>query len=183
MKGRPFEPGNHLGRGRPRGSRNKRSLIAKQLLDDHSEDIVQKALVMALKGDVGLLRTLLSYILPHPKDLPCETGPLPMATLEEISQTSEATLKRVASGKITLSEAGKIFDLIEGCRRVIATEELEDRVNALELSHKINTPPASKVGDLEEKEQLIGKGDGYPNIRVSFVGANGKPLDGDAGKE
>jgi hypothetical protein len=35
----PFGPGNHFGRGHPKGGRNKRSLIAKQLLDEHSETI------------------------------------------------------------------------------------------------------------------------------------------------
>lgn len=65
-RGRPFGPGNQFGRGRPRGSRNKRSLIVKQLLDQHSEAIIHKSLVLALHGDGPLLRTLLSYILPRP---------------------------------------------------------------------------------------------------------------------
>src|ERR1019366_2278091 len=120
-RGRPFEPGNQFGRGRPKGSRNKRSLIVKQLLDQHSEAIIHKSLVMALQGDIPLLRTLLSYILPRPKDLPCKIGPLPMVTMEELSQTFDATLKRVASGQITPGQAGEIFDWIEARRRVIDT--------------------------------------------------------------
>lgn len=69
-RSRPFEPGNHFGRGRPKGSRNKRSLLAKQLLDEHGEAIVRKALVIALQGDPAMWRTLLSFILARPKDLP-----------------------------------------------------------------------------------------------------------------
>jgi hypothetical protein len=145
-RGRPFEPGNHLGRGRPRGSRNKRSLLAKQLLDQHSEAIIHKALIMALQGDGPLLRTLLGHILPRPKDLPCKIGPLPMATMEEVDAASEATLEKVASGKITLSAAGEIFDLIEARRRVVETQELAKRVSALELSHKEDTPATSFGG-------------------------------------
>lgn len=138
-RGRPFEPGNQLGRGRPRGSRNKRSLIAKQLLDQHSEAIIHKALIMALQGDGPLLRALLSYILPRPKDLPCKIGPLPMATMEELSQTFDATLKRVASGQITPSQSGEILDWIEARRRVIETQDLAKRVSALEQSPEENT--------------------------------------------
>jgi hypothetical protein len=123
-RGRPFEPGNQLGRGRPKGSRNKRSLIAKQLLDEHSAPIMHKALVLALQGDGPLLRTLLGYIMPRPKDLPCETGPLPMATIEELSQTFNTTLKRVASGRITLSQSREIFDWIGLCARIRKTAEL-----------------------------------------------------------
>ena len=138
-RGRSFKPGNQFGRGRPRGSRNKRSLIGKQLLDQHSEAILHKSLVLALQGDKALLRTLLSYILPRPKDLPCKIGSLPMTTMEDLSQTFDATLKRVASGQITPSQTGEIFDWIEARRRVIETQDLAARVRALEQPHKLDT--------------------------------------------
>jgi hypothetical protein len=54
-RGRPFEVGNKLGRGRPRGSRNKRTLAVQELLNGHTEGLVRKALVMALQGDAGSL--------------------------------------------------------------------------------------------------------------------------------
>lgn len=142
-RGRPFEPGNRLGRGRPRGSRNKRSLLAKQLLEQHSEALIHKALIMALQGDAAILRALLGYVLPRPKDLPSQIGPLPMATLDELSQTFDATLKRCASGKIALSESAKIFDWIEARRRIIESQELVSRVSALEQTFKEITPPPS----------------------------------------
>jgi len=74
-RGRPFQPGNHFGRGRPKGSRNKRSSFAKQLLDSYSQPVIQKSLAMALQGDGQLLRALLGYLLQRPKDPPCKTGP------------------------------------------------------------------------------------------------------------
>jgi hypothetical protein len=138
-RGRPFERGNHLGRGRPKGSRNKRSSLAKQLLDEHSEAIVHKCLVMALQGDGPLLRTLLPYILPRPKDLPCKFGPLPMTTIEELSQTFDATVTKVASGQITSNQAEGIFNWIEARRRIIETHELAERVSALEQTQKQDT--------------------------------------------
>jgi hypothetical protein len=128
-----------MGRGRPKGSRNRRSLAAKELLEQHGEALVRKALVVALQGDGPLLRTLLGYFLPRPKDLPCKIGPLPMATLEQLSQTSDATLKKVASGQITPSQCGEILGWIEERRRVIQTQELGSRVLALEQSPKEST--------------------------------------------
>jgi hypothetical protein len=94
-KGRPFEPGNKFGCGRPRGSRNKKSLAAQQLLDSHAESVVRKALVEAMKGDAPLLRTLLGHILPRRRDAPVKTGPLPVHTAEELGFHSRA--KRCAS--------------------------------------------------------------------------------------
>ena len=135
-RGRPFEPGNHMGRGRPKGSQNKRNSNAKELLDEHGEAIVHKSLVMALQGDRAMIRTLLIALLPRPKDPPCKIGPLPMGTIEDLSSTFNATLDRVASGQITPSTAGEIIGWIEGRRRVLETEQLAKRVSVLEQSHQ-----------------------------------------------
>ena len=132
IRGRPFEPGNKFSRGRPRGSRNKRSARGQQLLDQYGEAIMQKAMAEAIKGDVPLLRTFLSFLLGRPGDRPLQTGPLPMGSLEELSKSSEKVLQMVASGKLSPSEARNLIDLIERRRSVLETEELEKRMRALE---------------------------------------------------
>jgi hypothetical protein len=131
-KGRPFETGNQYGRGRPRGSRNKRSLAALQLLDSHAKSVVGKALVEAMKGDIQMLRTLLGHVLPRRRDAPVKTGPLPVHTAEELAQSSEAVFQRVVSGQITLPEALALTDMIERRRRVMETRDLEARLRAVE---------------------------------------------------
>lgn len=131
-RGRPFEPGNKLGRGRPRGSRNQRSLIAQELLDSHAEPVMRQALVMALKGDAPTLRTLLGYILPRRKSPLAKTGPLPTRTAEELSASSEKLMKRVIAGKVSTSEALEVFALMEHRRKMIETESLETRLANLE---------------------------------------------------
>ena len=58
-RGRPFEPGqsgNPL--GRPKGSRNKTTLLAESLLDDQSEPIIRKVIEKALQGDFSRLAHL-----------------------------------------------------------------------------------------------------------------------------
>ena len=132
IRGRPFEPGNKLGRGRPRGSRNKRSARIQQLLEQYGEAIMQKALAEAIKGDPPLLRTFLSFLLGRPGDRPIQTGPLPMGSLEELSKSSEKVLQKVASGKLSPGEARILIDLIEVRRSVLVAEDLGKRVRALE---------------------------------------------------
>ena len=132
IRGRPFEPGNKLGRGRPRGSQNKRNTRGQQLLDQYSETIMQKALAEAIKGDVSLLRTFLSFLLRRPGDRPIQTGPLPMGSLDELAKSSAKVLQKVTSGKLSPGEARNLTDLIEDRRRILETEELEKRVRALE---------------------------------------------------
>lgn len=132
IRGRPFEPGNKFSRGRPRGSRNKRSARGQQLLDQYGEAIMQKALAEAIKGDVPLLRTFVSFLLGRPGDRPLQTGPLPMGSLEELSKSSEKVLQKVASGKLSPGEARNLIDLIERRRSVLETVELEKQMRALE---------------------------------------------------
>jgi hypothetical protein len=131
-RGRPFEVGNKFGRGRPRGSRNKKTLIAQQLLDEHAESIVRKAMVIALQGDRRLLQSLLSYILPRRKDAPLKTGLLRTTTAEDLSQSVEVILKKVCNGEMTLSQAQEFTALIEARRDFIRTEEFERRLKVLE---------------------------------------------------
>jgi hypothetical protein len=133
-RGRPFEPGNKFGRGRPRGSRNKRTLIALQLLDEHAESIVRKALVKALQeqGDSHMLQALLPYILPRPKDVPVKTGILRIGTAKELSQSLEMILKKACNGELTLSQAQEFATLLEARRQFLQTEEFETRLRALE---------------------------------------------------
>ena len=110
--------------------------MAQQLLDTHSDSVMRKVLAEALKGDSSLLRTLLPYILSRPRDAPVKTGPLPVRTMEELAQTSEAVFKRVASGQITLQEARELSALIENRRRDLETRDLDARLRALEEALK-----------------------------------------------
>jgi hypothetical protein len=43
-RGRPFEAGNKPGRGRPPGSRNLKTLLIEELLDENSESLLHKVL-------------------------------------------------------------------------------------------------------------------------------------------
>jgi hypothetical protein len=103
-----------------------------RLLDEHGEAIVRKALVVALQGAPPLLRTLLAYLLRRPEDRPVETGPLQVGSAEELSKTLEKVLRKVASGKLSLGQAQAVAALLEGRRRVLETQDLEMRLQALE---------------------------------------------------
>jgi hypothetical protein len=68
MRGKPFEVGNTFGKGRPRGSRNKRTALV-ELMKDHGEAIIKQCQVLALKGDRTALRLCMERLIP-----PCEAA-------------------------------------------------------------------------------------------------------------
>jgi hypothetical protein len=67
-RGRPFPPGNTLGRGRPKGSRNKTKAPGQQLLEDNAELLARKCLVLAMQGDRSAMRLCMERILPARRD-------------------------------------------------------------------------------------------------------------------
>ena len=131
-RGRPFEAGNKFGQGRPLGSRNKNTLIIEELLYENSESLLHKALNLAQEGNIPMLRLLLDRVLPRPKDAPVSIGPLPMSTPEELLQAQESVMQELELGQLSLNQAEQIFSLIEARRRVLETQELEQRLRALE---------------------------------------------------
>ena len=131
-RGRPFEPGNKFGRGRPLGSRNRKTLLLQELLDEHAPALLRKSMVMALQGEVRLLRMLVELKLARPQDSPVKIGRLPMGTIDELLQAHQIVMNKLASGKITPVQAGQIDELLATRRQLIETQDLSTRVRALE---------------------------------------------------
>jgi hypothetical protein len=134
-RGRPFEPGNKFGRGRPRGSRNKITRVAQELLESHAEPLVRKCLLMALQGDRTAMRLCWEYLLPARRDRPVQMKEVRARTAADISQAYETLLKDVACGELTPSEAETIATIVEKRHKAIDTKEHEQRIKSLEEQH------------------------------------------------
>ena len=138
-RGRPFESGNHFGRGRPKGSRNKKSANIQKLLDDHAEAVLNKGLELAEKGDTSMIRFLLQYALANRQELPIQFGPLPMGDAAQLSASSQKLMERAMAGKISLGHAKALADLMEQRRQMIKTEDHEMRLRAIEKQARETT--------------------------------------------
>lgn len=145
MRGHPFQPGNQFGRGRPPGSRNKRSRQAQQLLQEYGEPLVRKAMAQALKGDAPLLRCFLSYLLPRWKDAPVKMGPLPARTVADVAESLEGIFHKVGSGELSPQDGRVLTHLLATKVSVLFKTEVEDRLRALEKTMEqelsLSAPP------------------------------------------
>jgi hypothetical protein len=130
-RGRPFELGNKFGRGRPKGSLNKSTQLAHKLFEEHSPTIMALA-ISQCRDDRQMLRMFVRHILPRQKDWPVKIGRMPVNTLEDLNQASAMTIKQVTAGRISVSEALGLSDIIENRRRVLETQDLDRRLSALE---------------------------------------------------
>src|SRR3954464_4467798 len=70
-RGRPFQVGQSGNpKGRPKGSRNKTTLLVEALLEGEADTIVRKLIEKAKDGDSTALRLCLNRLLPPRRDRP-----------------------------------------------------------------------------------------------------------------
>lgn len=128
VKGRSGNPA-----GKPKGSRHKITLAVESLLEGQAEALTQKAVELALEGDVTALRLCIDRIAPARKDAPIEVD-LP-AIIDETSsyKAMHAILMAVGRGEISPDEASKLLSLIEALRlqAVKAIAEQRDKSDPL----------------------------------------------------
>jgi hypothetical protein len=123
--------------GRPRGARNRATVLAEQLLEGEAQSLVRQAIDRAMGGDVLALRLCLERILPVLRGRRIELElPVVEATHEEaargIAAAVAATARAMADGDITPEEAMTAASLFELQRRAVETADLERRLARLE---------------------------------------------------
>src|SRR5438034_420954 len=147
-RGRPFQPGNKMGRGRPKGSPNKKTLLAQELFEQNSAARMALAINRS-REDNQLLKMLVGRIVVRTQEAPMKIGRLSFNTLEDLERASVRTLQRATGGKISLSEAQRLLNMMEQHRRVTMTGNLERRTSALDTDGPEKGPLKFK-GTFEE---------------------------------
>src|SRR5512140_3599693 len=83
--------------GRPRGSRNRATVLMERLLDGEAEELTRKTVDLAKAGDTRALALCLDRLMPPRKDafvcfdfrLPESSADVPLALLKIIAAISE----------------------------------------------------------------------------------------------
>jgi hypothetical protein len=132
MRGRPFQPGNKYGRGRPRGSRNKVARVCQDTLDSYAEPLTKKCLFLALQGNPTAMRLCMERLTPARRQRTLQFKMPPVKTIADVATAAESVVNGVARGQLTPGEGQAFSAMLEGRRRVIETEELDQRIRALE---------------------------------------------------
>lgn len=123
---KPGESGNP--KGRVPGVERVR-----QLLDPHREELVAKAVALALAGDGVALRLCIDRLAPPPR---AETPPVVIPGLAEASSMSDKArviLNATGGGIISPDAAATLLGAIANAGKIIETEELAGRIAALEI--------------------------------------------------
>ena len=137
-------------RGRPMGSRNNATLACEALLEGQAEALTQKAVEMALAGDVTALKLCIERICPVRRDRPVRFKLPAVTSARDAADISAAVMVAVSNGDLTLSEASEIGKLIDSYVKAYQVAELDDRTARVE-----------QLSD-EELMRIIRKGESTP---------------------
>jgi hypothetical protein len=118
--------------GRPRGSRNKATILLQNLLEGDAGAIARKAIEMAKDGHIAAIRICMDRLAPARKNEPvaCELPPLDKAA--DTVAAMAAITAAVAAGDLAPSEAGALSKVVDVYVRALAANSFEERLAKLE---------------------------------------------------
>jgi hypothetical protein len=132
-RGRPFERGQSGNpAGKPRGARHRITMLAEKLMADDTEGVVRAVVNAAKGGDMTAGRLILDRIAPPRRGSPVSFALPAIKTAAGVTEALSAVAASMASGDLTPEEASAVASVIETKRKAIETQELENRIVALE---------------------------------------------------
>jgi hypothetical protein len=132
MRGRPFQPGNQYGRGRPPGSRNKIGSVVQEALESHAETLMKKCVMLALQGNLTAMKLCIERLVPAPRQRVIKFKLPAIKTITDLTVASEAVVRGATRGQLTPSEGQSFTAMLDDRRRMMESKELDSRVRALE---------------------------------------------------
>lgn len=118
--------------GRPKGSRNRATLLALAAMEGELEGVVKSVIDAAKKGDMTAARLVVDKLIPATKDRPLEMTLPEVKDLAGCKDAQASILAAVATGEITLSQGEQLSNLIDSQRRSMETEDVLSRLKAIE---------------------------------------------------
>jgi len=125
--------------GRPKGSKNRATLLALCALEGEIGAIVKIIITAAKEGDMTAARLVVDKLIPNAKERPLSID-LPMAAdIPGCLQAQIAVLAAVSSGDLLPGEGQVLSALIENQRRSLETQQLEQRLKMIEEKLGVKT--------------------------------------------
>src|SRR5262245_58725518 len=133
IRGRPFQRGNS---GRPRGSKNRTTRLLEELVAGDGEKLAQKAVELALAGNVKCLQLCLDRLMPRRVGRPVDFTLPAVNNAHDIVVAMAAVTTAVSDGSLTAEEAGQLVHILNGYAKAVETYGFATRIAALESQIK-----------------------------------------------
>jgi len=124
--------------GRPRGIRDRRTLLVEQLFEGHVETLIGVATKLAESGNVPLLQLFLKRILPELKQRPLAFELPPMQTMADAVAAMTAVTQGLADAELTTAEARDLGKFVATFRQTFWDANIEARLTRVEEALKLD---------------------------------------------
>jgi hypothetical protein len=128
MKFQPGQSGNPA--GRPRGSRNRRTIASERLFDEAAESLTKTLIKLAADGHPLALRLAMDRIFPT-KDGPVAFELPALTTAADAVAAMGTVVQGVADGDLTPRDAAQLATVIQAYVRTLSTADLEHQLKEL----------------------------------------------------
>ncbi len=118
--------------GRPRGARNRRTVLAEHLLEGDTEAIVRTMIDRAKEGDMAAVRLCVDRICPRLSDRPAGFELPPLVRAADAPPAMAAIARALADGDLTAAEAADLGKCVDSFVRAFVSADLEVRIGRLE---------------------------------------------------
>jgi uncharacterized protein DUF5681 len=129
MTFQPGQSGNPA--GRPRGSRNKRTILAEQILDEHAGEVTQAAIDLAKSGHGPSLRMCMDRVTPSLRHRMLDFELPAVTSAADAVVAANAILQGAARGDLTVPEAAGLLKIVRGIASLLAAADRERRAAPL----------------------------------------------------
>jgi hypothetical protein len=127
--------------GRPRGARNRATLLMQNLLANDAEAIGRKAIEMAKAGDLAAIRLCMDRLTPARKDEPVAFELPPIEKAADSVAATASIVAAVAAGELTPSQAAELSKVIDVYLRALENKGFDERLTKLENEQKLRSAP------------------------------------------
>jgi Family of unknown function (DUF5681) len=118
--------------GRPRGARNRTTILMQNLLAERAEAIGRKVIELAENGDIAAIRICMDRLAPARKDEPVAVELPPLEKPADSVAAAASIVAGVAAGDLTPSQAGQLAKVIDVYVRAIETKAFDERLSTVE---------------------------------------------------
>lgn len=118
-------------RGRPPGSLNQTTILARTLLQGEAESLMRTVIDIALSGDMVALKICVDRLLPPCRSQSVNLRLPPIETPKDISQAYDFLWRSVGTGELSPDHLGRLLGLLDGKLRAIETTDLSQEIERI----------------------------------------------------
>jgi predicted ATPase len=119
-------------KGRAKGTKNRATLAAEQLLESDLDNICRKLIEEALTGNMQAIKLVLDRVLPQKRDRIIDVKLPKLQTTDDAVNAMSLIIDSIGSGNITPGEGEALSRVVDAFVKAIQAYDLEKRVGMLE---------------------------------------------------